>query len=394
MPSFEAKENGDLNQYWFGPNTIDAFVNEIEAQSVQGAAFLSSPSLYFSLRDEALKAKSKVFEFDKQWESDPGFVFYDYNKPDQVSIALFGQFDMVVIDPPFITEECWRSYTETARLLLCPGGKLICTTIVENEGIMQELLGCTPVTFRPSIPNLVYQYNTYTSYHPTRFLDVVNPEIAADDANPAKEIQRSMLESREQFISMAQNRPGREHEAPIPVHRAMKNTWDHVPEGLQEFPSEQPEAKPVSYGPEHDATVERRAKIGEASKLIDRSCRPLDKIWREKKALAKLESATGEDAEAKRKKHTQELERAFETNRSDLAELRVFLEVFPEREHGSVGAIVEAAVELLSCGDTVTEEDFKKIGPDVLQKFKSPLFNHQKALLVKIKELKKQVQAA
>jgi len=45
---------------------------------------------------------------------------------------------------------------------------------------MQELLGLTPTAFRPSIPNLVYQYCVYTNYHSDR-LASLNPEIDAED---------------------------------------------------------------------------------------------------------------------------------------------------------------------------------------------------------------------
>ena len=42
--------------------------------------------------------------------------------------------------------------------------------------MMKELLNVTPNTFRPSIPNLVYQYALYTNYEST-FLTDVNSEI-------------------------------------------------------------------------------------------------------------------------------------------------------------------------------------------------------------------------
>ena len=42
--------------------------------------------------------------------------------------------------------------------------------------MMKELLDVEPQTFRPSIPNLVYQYCLYTSY-PSEGLDCVNEEI-------------------------------------------------------------------------------------------------------------------------------------------------------------------------------------------------------------------------
>ena len=87
---------------------------------------------------------------------------------------MYGTFDMAVIDPPFITREVWEKYTVTANLLLKKGaddklggkegGKLLCSTIDENKEFMKELLDVEPISFRPSIPNLVYQYSFYTNY--------------------------------------------------------------------------------------------------------------------------------------------------------------------------------------------------------------------------------------
>eukprot|EP01063_Lacrimia_lanifica_P037695 TRINITY_DN7814_c0_g1_i1.p1 TRINITY_DN7814_c0_g1~~TRINITY_DN7814_c0_g1_i1.p1 ORF type:complete len:394 (+),score=196.10 TRINITY_DN7814_c0_g1_i1:50-1231(+) len=389
MPAFTCGENSDLNQYWFSDNTIGTFVKEIQAQSKLGVAFLSSPSLYFSLTDEALKAKSKVFEYDRQWESDAGFVFYDYKEPEQISIALFGQFDLIVIDPPFITEEVWAKYAQTTRLLLAPGGQVLCTTIVENEGIMKDMMGATPVKFQPSIPNLVYQYNTYTSFHPTKFLDEVNPEIAIEAADPKRRIERDLLDSGKQFMSMAQNRPGREQEPIIPVARVEKSSWDRVPEGLTEYPeggAPPVPAEPVDYGPEYNAVLARRTAIAEASKLIDSCCKPLDKIW---KAKALVEKA----ADAEKKAEAEANLAGIKKLHGDmLAQLAEYKERFPEREEGTPGDIVCRAHEFFTGAEDISEQDFKKVGPDVQMKYKSPLFQIQKTLLAELKNLKKAAQ--
>ena len=79
---------------------------------------------------------------------------------------------MLVIDPPFIVEDVWRKYAETAKLLLRPGndengvplGKVVCTTILENAALLEDILGVKSTNFQPLIPNLVYQYNLYTNY--------------------------------------------------------------------------------------------------------------------------------------------------------------------------------------------------------------------------------------
>jgi hypothetical protein len=42
-------------------------------------AFLSTPSVYFSLKDKLVKDAAKVFDFDTKFNKDPNFVFYDFN---------------------------------------------------------------------------------------------------------------------------------------------------------------------------------------------------------------------------------------------------------------------------------------------------------------------------
>lgn len=85
---------------------------------------------------------------------------------------------MIVIDPPFITREVWDKYAEASKLLLKEdgSGKVLLSTIDENEGFIFELLGAKRQIFRPSIPNLVYQYSFYANYE-SAGLSSKNPEI-------------------------------------------------------------------------------------------------------------------------------------------------------------------------------------------------------------------------
>ena len=96
-------EDADHNQYWYSPNTIKQIVLDIEQQGGR-VAFLSTPSLYFSVSADC-RGRSKVFDFDRKWENDPNFVFYDFNKPEDLPTDLLNTFDIAVIDPPFITQE-------------------------------------------------------------------------------------------------------------------------------------------------------------------------------------------------------------------------------------------------------------------------------------------------
>ena len=91
-------------------------------------------------------------QFDKKWSSDRGFVHYDYKQPEIFPSELKGTFDMVVVDPPFITHAVWESYAVTVNLLLksgtnadgSPKGKIILTTLQENADHLYSILKAKP----------------------------------------------------------------------------------------------------------------------------------------------------------------------------------------------------------------------------------------------------------
>ena len=184
-------EDPVLNQYWYSQASVEAIAKECKClmdsprsgSNNFTVAFLSTPSIYFAL-DEAHRQNCFVFDYDKKWEDDRGFVFYDFNKPLDFDIGLRNSFDLVVIDPPFITREVWEKYSETAVALLkeppafdSKSGMVIGTTLQENAPFLQELLSCRPQKFKPSIPNLPYQYNSYANFSGAKFLGQTNAEI-------------------------------------------------------------------------------------------------------------------------------------------------------------------------------------------------------------------------
>jgi len=182
-------EKGVLNQYWYSSGTIKALCDTIKEvlQLCDGkkVAFLSTPSLYFAFPIETRK-NFTLFDIDTVWKDDDGFEYYDFKKPGKFNETLRGSFDMVVIDPPFITREVWESYAITTKLLLkhstfsdniTERSFVLGTTVVENKSLMGELFGTKPTVFRPSVPHLVYQYNIYLNCDECTTLKNKNPEI-------------------------------------------------------------------------------------------------------------------------------------------------------------------------------------------------------------------------
>ncbi|KAL2635249.1 hypothetical protein R1flu_006728 [Riccia fluitans] len=169
------REKWEFNQYWYSAHTIKVMAKEIEEIATK-VAFLSTPSVYFSLTNGQLKKRSYFFDVDTQWAGFPNYVRWDYNQPLAIDESFHHSFDCVVIDPPFVTHEVWAKYAETAQLLLSNGGKVILSTIRENAEILKRLLQVEPQVFQPSIPHLVYQYLFFANF-PTKYLSAPNPEV-------------------------------------------------------------------------------------------------------------------------------------------------------------------------------------------------------------------------
>eukprot|EP01052_Picozoa_sp_SAG31_P007388 SAG31_NODE_352_length_17229_cov_9.658669_13_plen_166_part_00 len=133
----------DLNQYWYSAHTIEALLQAVREQTAEGrlkdsarlkVAYISTPSLFFAL-DASERAGSRVLDFDRSLGVGcDEFVFYDFNHPTDLPAELQRAFSLVVIDPPYIEQEVWKNYAQTARFLLAEGGSVIGTTVIENAG--------------------------------------------------------------------------------------------------------------------------------------------------------------------------------------------------------------------------------------------------------------------
>lgn len=94
-------------------------------------ACVSAPSVYQELRElSGGHVSACVFEYDQRFAVyGPDFVFYDYTRPlDLPERVVAHSFDVVVADPPYLSEECLQKTSETikyltrGKILLCTGG--------------------------------------------------------------------------------------------------------------------------------------------------------------------------------------------------------------------------------------------------------------------------------
>ncbi|KAI1278018.1 Protein-lysine N-methyltransferase M142.8 [Halotydeus destructor] len=123
----EIKEDWQLSQFWYDDETSTKLAQMV-SKVLSGSGTvgcISCPTLYIKLRslretDERFKnLKIFLFEFDKRFSKyGEDFVFYDYNEPFSV-VDRFREnsFDLIVADPPFLSEECFEKTTDTVKHL-------------------------------------------------------------------------------------------------------------------------------------------------------------------------------------------------------------------------------------------------------------------------------------
>jgi len=308
-----APEKSALNQYWYSHATIEALAGAVRSLPAGAcAAMVSTPSIYFALSPEERKGH-RVLDFDKQWESDPGFTFYDFNAPLDIAEELHHSFDLVVIDPPFITREVWEKYALTARLLLregvgedgMPCGRLLCTTVRENRAMMLEILQVEPCAFRPSIPNLVYQYDLYTNYS-SPALSVPNPEIDELDAVPDEPLHQGLrVEHEDDKMVIPTHRKGPELAA-YPAEEEATNSDAVIPE-------------PVMSA-EVQLMTKRRGAAGDLKKALEQLVVVVEATIKGRVKASKAEGEAAQSAQAAFQGSLQELDVALQ-EATNLAEV-------------------------------------------------------------------------
>ena len=135
-PGIDAfKEDWQLSQFWYSDDTAEALASELlsDAGPALRIAILCAPSVYPKLLAQGAQ-DVWLFEYDARFEVLAGskFVKYDYNYPTRIPVDLKGTFDRIIVDPPFLSDDCETKAAmtaryiakSTARIILCSGAKM------------------------------------------------------------------------------------------------------------------------------------------------------------------------------------------------------------------------------------------------------------------------------
>nr|XP_056714538.1 EEF1A lysine methyltransferase 1 [Euleptes europaea] len=162
------EENWKLSQFWYDSETALRLANEaIQAVGKGGRiACVSAPSVYQKLKELDSKDFSTcILEYDQRFSVyGDEYVFYDYNNPLKLPENLTAHsFDIVLADPPYLSEECLRKTADTIRYLT--KGKILLCTGATMEEQAAKYLGVRMCKFLPKhTRHLANEFRCYVNY--------------------------------------------------------------------------------------------------------------------------------------------------------------------------------------------------------------------------------------
>ncbi|XP_053734015.1 EEF1A lysine methyltransferase 1 isoform X1 [Synchiropus splendidus] len=170
------EEDWRMSQFWYSDETARQLAEELVHEAGGGGriACVSAPSVYQKLKQEVVSGSDSVsavvLEYDRRFSCyGQDFVFYDYNEPLNLPTSVTPRsFDIVLADPPYLSQECLTKVAQTVKYL-SKGKVLLCTGAI-MENLAKELLDLKMCSFLPQHSrNLSNEFRCFVNY-PSRLL--------------------------------------------------------------------------------------------------------------------------------------------------------------------------------------------------------------------------------
>lgn len=126
---------------------------------------ISCPTLYLKLKElRPASCELILLEYDRRFDNHDDFIFYDYNEPLKLPDRLQPRScDLVIVDPPFLSEECLTKAAVTTRHLA--KDKIVLCTGAMMEDVAKKVLNVLPTSFVPRHRNnLANEFRCFTNY--------------------------------------------------------------------------------------------------------------------------------------------------------------------------------------------------------------------------------------
>nr|XP_019956246.1 PREDICTED: protein-lysine N-methyltransferase N6AMT2 isoform X2 [Paralichthys olivaceus]XP_019956247.1 PREDICTED: protein-lysine N-methyltransferase N6AMT2 isoform X2 [Paralichthys olivaceus] len=159
-----------MSQFWYTDETATQLAEEVVREAGEGGRVVcvSAPSVYQKLKqgvvDGSDRVSAVVLEYDRRFATyGDDFIFYDYNQPLCLPGVAPQSFDVVLADPPYLSEECLSKVAQTIKYL--SKGKVLLCTGAMMENLAKELLGVKKCSFLPQHNrNLSNEFCCFVNY--------------------------------------------------------------------------------------------------------------------------------------------------------------------------------------------------------------------------------------
>jgi 16S rRNA G966 N2-methylase RsmD len=118
-------EDWNASQFWYSDDTATKLAKQLldGATKETKIAIVSAPSVFIQLKnllaeqEPSTRPQIVLLEFDDRFGVFKEFVKYDFEQPIKLPLELKGQFDVIICDPPFLSEDCQTKAALTVRWL-------------------------------------------------------------------------------------------------------------------------------------------------------------------------------------------------------------------------------------------------------------------------------------
>lgn len=173
-----------MSQFWYNEKTkrtlskicLRLILNRSGTQSSSDIkiALLSCPSLYRTIKSVHPNGEVRLFEYDERFSVfKDDFVHYDYSDAtNEDHLTEFRAcFDIVIADPPFLSEECIRNTSLIVNKLKKADADVVMCTGQTVADWVKEYLQLNECTFRPEHErNLANEFCSYANFDLDSFL--------------------------------------------------------------------------------------------------------------------------------------------------------------------------------------------------------------------------------
>ena len=146
------KENWQLSQFWYADETAEWLATQLlkDTSADTWIALVSAPSVLPKLKQlNKVGAKVALFEYDRRFASHAEFCPYDFNHPLNIPADFKGKFNRILLDPPFLSEECQIKMAATCRWLSASAQIIVCTGLSMRELVPKIYPGVSLQTYEP-----------------------------------------------------------------------------------------------------------------------------------------------------------------------------------------------------------------------------------------------------